>query len=97
MQAAEEGIEGTRRMTKVIAARGNEFKAKVIRAVAEFDGFTRDNDPWGEHGYGALDVDGVKIHWSIDLFDEEFEGGSVAPWLPECTLRLLTICEAECF
>lgn len=91
MQSARRGIEGTRRMSQAIAARGPEFQAKVIQAVADFDGFTSDNDPWGERGYGTVTVEGQAIFWSIDLFDEEFEEASALPWSPDHTLRLLRI------
>src|SRR3954471_2861786 len=42
---------------------------EVLTAVARFDDFTEDNDPWGEHDCAVLTVDGRRIIFKIDYFD----------------------------
>ena len=48
-------------ITRGIEALGDEGVAKVLAAVARFDSFTEDNDPWGEHDCAVLNEDGRRI------------------------------------
>jgi hypothetical protein len=50
------------------------------------------NDPHGEHDFGSFEVDGRKIFWKIDLYEEpEVKGADGQP----VTTRVLTIMLAE--
>jgi hypothetical protein len=53
--------------------------------------FTNDNDPYGEHDFGAFDVDGARLFWKIDYYDRSLSGGSPDPTDPAVTCRVLTI------
>lgn len=70
---------------------GPEFVVLALFAVAAFADFTPDNDPYGDHTFGALEVCGVRLFWKIDLYDENYEFGSDDPSDPQKTRRLLTI------
>jgi hypothetical protein len=72
-----------------------EQNAAVLQAVQAFDTFTPDNDPHEEHDFGSLVLDGRKLYWKIDYYDERMESGSEDPADPERTTRVLTICLAE--
>jgi hypothetical protein len=39
---------------------------EVIAKVRDFDDFNEDNDPWGEHDFGAFDHNGKRIFWKVD-------------------------------
>jgi hypothetical protein len=57
---------------------------------------TPDNDPHGEHDFGASEHAGHKIFWKIDYYDRASFGtghdmGSEDPSDPAKTLRILTI------
>jgi hypothetical protein len=41
----------------------------VMEAVRSFDQFSPDNDPYGEHDFGAVNVLGHRVFWKIDLYD----------------------------
>ncbi len=63
-----------------------------MRKLREFDNFTDDNDPYGEHDFGSFEHDGMKIFWKIDYYDKHCSArGSEDPSDPEQTLRVLTI------
>lgn len=82
-------------VTAGINAKGEGFKQKAIGAVIEFKDFTEDNDPYGEHDFGAFDLDGEKLFWKIDYYDHEMQGGSDDPADPAKTVRVLTIMLAD--
>ena len=52
------GRGGRIMITSGIQALGTEGVARVLAAVAGFDAFTGDNDPYGEHDCAILTVDG---------------------------------------
>ena len=83
-------------MTDGVDALGPDAVARAIRAVAAFDTFNADNDPYGEHDFGAFELDGEKLFWKIDYYSKDFPDlGSEDPSNPLKTTRVLTIMLAE--
>lgn len=68
--------------------------SQVLAGVREFDAFTTDNDPHGEHDFGTLVVEGSRIFWKIDYYDKRLEAGSEDPSSSDATTRVLTIMRA---
>ncbi|MGB3316124.1 MAG: DUF3768 domain-containing protein [Albidovulum sp.] len=70
-------------------------KVAIMAAVQGFKVFDADNDPHGEHDFGAFEVstgDGdVRLFWKIDLFDRTYRMGSDDPANPDLTRRVLTV------
>ena len=62
--------EGLAVITPGIAAFGAEAVARIVKTIAVFDDFCHANDPFEEHDFGALDVDGHTIFFKIDLYEE---------------------------
>jgi hypothetical protein len=86
------GRGGRVTMTSGIEVLGAAAIARIIAAVAGFDAFTADNDPYGEHDCATLDVDGIRVLFKIDLYEEpEVKGADGQP----VTTRVLTIMLAE--
>jgi hypothetical protein len=50
-------VGGTVLITCGVAALGPEAQTRILAAVQAFDAFTPDNDPWGEHDFGALEIE----------------------------------------
>ena len=74
-----------------IAAMSSEDKANIVSLVQNFDNFNENNDPYGEHDFGAFDYKGNKIFWKIDYYDLNNEYMSENPANPDITNRVLTI------
>ena len=82
-------------LTPGVSALPAADQAKVLAAVRRFDAFTPDNDPYGEHDFGAIDQDGVTYFWKIDAYDADLIGGSPDPADEAVTTRVLTIMRAD--
>ena len=78
-------------VTHGICSLGQRFVPSMIKAVIEFDQFSADNDPYGEHDFGALEVLGQRIFFKIDYYDEQMKYASPDPADPDVTTRVLTI------
>ena len=83
-------------LTRGVAALPIEDQAIIFSRVCSFDDFTPENDPYGEHDFGAFDHNGTRIFWKIDYYDRESFGtgrdtGSEDPSDPAQTVRVLTI------
>jgi hypothetical protein len=83
-------------MTRGIKALGADGVRNVLIAVAAFDDFTDDNDPWGEHDCAVLTVEGRRrIIFKIDYYDCALRWHSPDASDPAVTVRVLTIMLAE--
>lgn len=68
---------------------------EVFQTVQMFNTFTEDNDPYGEHDFGAFSLYGQRFNWKIDYYDPSMQWGSENPADPQQTKRVLTIMLAE--
>jgi len=83
-------------LTEGIAALSNDLREAVITEVRTFRTFNADNDPHGEHDFGACDLAGIgKVFWKIDYYDTDYRCLSPDPADPSVTRRVLTIMLAE--
>ena len=82
-------------VTTGVKARGAVFLAEAICSVRTFDMFTAENDPHGEHDFGAVMVNGSRVFWKIDYYDPTLESGSQDPADETKTHRVLTIMLAQ--
>ena len=82
---------GQRHITAGIQALGEVGIARALLAVASFEEFTADNDPYGEHDCAVMVVDGVRVMWKIDYYDKSMTGGSPDPADPTVTERVITV------
>jgi len=84
-------LPGQMVMTQGVAALTPIEQLDVIRSVARFDTFDEDNDPHGEHDFGAFEVKGKRLFWKLDLYANDLQHGSDDPTNPKETYRILTI------
>ena len=82
-------------MTLGIQALGPGFIIKAITAMQHFTAFDADNDPHGEHDFGAFEVDGYRLFFKVDYYAPDMQHGSEDPADSEKTTRILTLMLAE--
>ncbi len=90
-----DGVGGEIMLTRGIAQLGDSAVAAIRTAVRQFDAFTPDNDPYGEHDFGAFDWAGQRLFWKIDYYDQALQFASEDPTDSAITCRVLTIMLAE--
>jgi Protein of unknown function (DUF3768) len=86
---------GLLHITRGVIALGGKQQAAILDAVAAFDAFSPEDDPYGEHDFGALTIAGARIFFKIDCLDRSLTGASPDPADPSVTTRVLTIMLAE--
>ncbi len=89
-------LEGGRCLfTAGVSDLGVPFSTAALAAVRTFSEFTPDNDPYGEHDFGAFQIGEERLFWKIDYYDLSLEFGSNDPADASQTKRVLTIMLAE--
>ena len=78
-------------LTQGVNALSDTQKETVLNAIQNFDGFTEDNDPYGTHEFGSVEVDGQAVWFKIDAYDKDLKYGSPDPVDPAVTTRVMTI------
>ena len=81
--------------TEGVAALDEELQQKLIAEVKDFSKFEKGNDPYGEHDFGSVKLEGTTFFWKIDYFDLAMSQGSVDPSNEEAIMRVLTIMRAD--
>ena len=82
-------------ITSGIHALGTAAVCQMLAAVAAFDNFTEDNDPWGEHDCAILTVKGQRVLFKIDYYDLELQCHSPDAADPAATQRVMTVMLAD--
>jgi len=84
-------------MTSAVSALPDEAMQALFMEVQTFEEFTPDNDPHGEHDFGAIQFRGNTWFWKIDYFKRGSECtlGSDDPSNSDETERVLTIMRAD--
>ena len=87
--------DGTALMTMGVAALGEEAVARIFKTITVYDDFCNDNDPHGEHDFGALEAEGHTIFFKIDYLDQQLKYHSPDPTDPAVTVRVITVMLAD--
>lgn len=85
-------VPGRILVTPGISGLAPEAQIEVLSDVRNFDAFTSDNDPHGEHDFGSFEHRSAgRIFWKIDYYNADLTGGSLDPANAAITCRVLTI------
>jgi len=82
-------------ITEGVSALGEVQLKSALLAIQRFDRFDEDNDPYGEHDFGAVTIGRHRIFWKIDYYDPMLKSGAVDPADASGTVRVLTLMLAE--
>lgn len=82
-------------LTPGVQALGGLALVQAVAAVKSFSDFSEDNDPHGEHDFGAFEIDGQRLFWKIDYYDPNLAMASPDPADPAVTRRVLTLMLAK--
>ena len=61
---------------------------RQIKACEEFE---PGDDPYGEHDFGTVELEGTKVYWKIDYYSPDLKHHSLDASDPDKTVRLMTI------
>ncbi len=78
-------------LTNGVVALGPEAQPLIMEALKRYEDFDADNDPYGEHDFGMIVVDGQKLLFKIDYYDLDLTYHSPDPADPSVTTRVLTV------
>ncbi len=82
-------------ITAGIQSLGDEAMSAILLAVQQFDQFTTDNDPYGEHDFGKITYQSHDVFWKWDYYDLDLSMHSPDPADETVTARVLTVMLAE--
>ena len=94
-QLRQTHVGGRILMTQGVMSMGPEGVVGVMLAIAKVTEFNEDNDPYGEHDFGAVSVSGRRIFWKIDYYDESLASHAVDPSDADKCVRVMTVMLAE--
>ncbi|KAB2800003.1 DUF3768 domain-containing protein [Brucella anthropi] len=89
------GQGGRIMMTPGIAALEQSEIFDIVQAIRNFNSFTEENDPYGEHDFGFVQVRQHSVFWKLDYYDESLTMHSPDPADPNVTVRVMTIMLAD--
>jgi len=78
-------------ITPGVAALGPEAVERIVATVMTYNDFCPDNDPYGEHDAGFLDVGAERIMFKIDYYTKDLQSHSPDPTNPAVTQRVMTL------
>ena len=78
-------------ITAGVDALPEAVRGEALKRVRTFADFGPDNDPHGEHDFGAFECGGQRFFFKIDYYDRSMDCGSPDPTDPIQTTRVLTI------
>jgi len=90
-----EGIGGKVLMTNGIQGLSHTLRADVFQAIREYSKFDADNDPYGEHDFGSVAIEGQSYFFKVDYYGPDYQSGSTDPSDPEVTRRVMTVMRAD--
>ena len=78
-------------LTRALSEKGDTFVQAAVAAMRDFDAFTLENDPHGEHDFGQVVIEQETVFWKIDYYDQTMEYASEDASDPAVTTRVLTL------
>lgn len=84
-------LGGTIVVTQGVQALDNNILDQLMPAIQSFDAFTTSNNPLGEHDFGEVKINGTRVWFKIDTYDNDMRYMSSDPSDPNVTKRVMTL------
>lgn len=84
-------LGGRMMLTPGVQSLDDTLRASLLVEVQNFDAFTSANDPYAEHDFGRVVVEGEGYFFKIDYYDLDLQHGSPDPADESVTARIMTI------
>jgi hypothetical protein len=78
-------------LTRGISDKEPEAIDKILKTVSNYNLFSEDNDPYGEHDFGSFIINGETMYFKFDYYNEDMTQGSQDATDETKTTRVLTI------
>ncbi len=82
-------------ITAGVMNEGPAFVLAALGAAKRFTDFNEDNDPYGEHDFGAVSIGDQRVFWKIDYYDQSLTSAAVDPAEEDGCVRVMTLMLAE--
>lgn len=82
-------------ITTSVQSLADDDRKELLKQVQSFDNFTEDNDPYGEHDFGAINFKNDTYFWKIDYYDNDYNYFSPDPSDSDVTNRVMTIMRGD--
>lgn len=90
-QLRQTGVGGRMVMTAGVAALPAQEIGAILLAIANFDAFDENNDPYDTHDCALLYVGDRQLLWKIDYYDRALANLSPDASDPAVTIRVMTV------
>jgi hypothetical protein len=84
-------VGGKVMLTDSVAELPDMVKAAALLFMAQYHNFTTQNDPYGEHDFGAFELCNRRFFWKVDCLTIDSQSASEDPADPSKTQRVLTL------
>jgi hypothetical protein len=82
---------GHQKTSAMVQSLSLDAQRELFRLVRNFNQFDEENDPYHEHDFSSIELEGQIWYWKIDYFDLELKYRSDDPSNPAITRRVMTI------
>lgn len=89
------GLGGEVLATPGVTNLNHDMRGRVLQAIMEFNDFSEGNDPYAEHDFGAVEIEGDRFFFKIDTYDPTYRFMSEDPTDPNKTRRVMTVMRAD--
>lgn len=84
-------VKGELLVTPGVVDLANGALPDIFALLRDYDAFSTNNDPNGEHDFGVFSFRGAKLLWKIDYYDRSLRYGSDDPANDALTMRVLAL------
>jgi hypothetical protein len=78
-------------LSRELTARGPDTITAALNMIRLVTEFTDANDPYGERDFGSVELNGERLFWKIDYYDQSLTSQATDPADPFQCMRIMTV------